>query len=714
MAFEVTCSQCQGRLMVAQPGQVVACPHCHTHLTVPAPAPAVPVQPAPPPPADPVPADPVPASDAASVPEVSAGDVTDSAVPAPAADHAAATADSTTAEPGSVEASPMFVPQSPGLPAGFPDAPGTEAAADPFQFPPLVHPPADSGSTDASGSPEVTPDIDPAAPVIETAAPPSIPVANPDDPGNEVTSALDSPSEPDAPAPPDAAAPESPATESPVTTAGPVSSDNPFADGMPDFSAGFGSPSPPDDPFTGNTFDFGTSGDTPATESSPPVVSDPVSSPPPDSIPPAATDRPADNAPVNTDDAADRNSTPAAELPPLHSSDAESVTDADTLPQASPPQAAAAAEPATAEPAATSEATAASAPPAAPLSPNPASEITATASPATDIAAPGITGPETVSGSQPVEPFFPDAVSGSQVTSPSPGPGVSVGSTDTSNSDEAAPAVTSPVPSVTAPPDSVPRSKYVLVLSWASAATLAALFLLYLLSMAQSSQLESLPDVKPPRKDDKIVYQLVPEEAAMPPGHTLSLGDTQRYGNLKVTALRVTRGPVQFEHYDPSTSRTRDQGPEVLKLWLRFENVSTDQSIAPLDELVFQRDDRDFENVRANTFLAPVSQKSKSGKRLMVYDLNTSGDWNLKAQHVEYEIPPGEQFETYIPTTPEGLAEILGSDEELVWRVHFRKGYSPKKYGVTTVIEVKFTASEIESDSLPPSPADASAPSRDA
>jgi hypothetical protein len=272
-------------------------------------------------------------------------------------------------------------------------------------------------------------------------------------------------------------------------------------------------------------------------------------------------------------------------------------------------------------------------------------------------------------------------------------------------------------PTFQPPTETVPRSKYVLVLSWASSATIAALFLAYLLTTSQTSQLESLPDVKPPKKDDKIVYKLVPEDAAMPPGHVLALGETQRYGNLKVTALRVTRGPIQFEHYDTSSKRTRDDGPEVLKLWLKFENVSRDQSIAPLDELVFQRDDRDFENVRANIFLARTSFKeeirkwmtAKKQKQemerppcLVVYDLNTSDDWNLKGQQVTHEIPPGGQLETYIPTTPEGISDVLTGDEELVWRVHFRKGYSRKNYGVTTVIEVTFNGSDVMSDSAAP------------
>jgi hypothetical protein len=36
---------------------------------------------------------------------------------------------------------------------------------------------------------------------------------------------------------------------------------------------------------------------------------------------------------------------------------------------------------------------------------------------------------------------------------------------------------------------------------------------------------------------------------------------------------------------------------------------------------------------------------------------------------------------------------------DLIWRVHFRKGYSPKNYGVTTVFEVKFHSDAIQADS---------------
>jgi hypothetical protein len=241
----------------------------------------------------------------------------------------------------------------------------------------------------------------------------------------------------------------------------------------------------------------------------------------------------------------------------------------------------------------------------------------------------------------------------------------------------------------------VSRHTFTLVRNYAIAMTIAVIFLVYKLLNPNMSALESLPDVKPPKKDDKIVYKLVPEATQMPPGHLLSLGQSQRFGNLQVTPVRITKEPVEFVHHLGETGVSRDPGPDVIKLWFEFENLSTDQSIAPLDGLVFKRDDNDFENVRSNNFACRLSEKKKGGKLAFVYDLNEFDIWNLRDQHVDQEIAPGEKLTTYIPTTEEGVAQLMNSDEPLVWRVHFRKGYSPKNYGVTTVIEVAFESSDI-------------------
>lgn len=249
---------------------------------------------------------------------------------------------------------------------------------------------------------------------------------------------------------------------------------------------------------------------------------------------------------------------------------------------------------------------------------------------------------------------------------------------------------------------SVSKRTFLLVASYASAMTIAAVWLLMRVLNPTANNLESLPDLEPKRdRSGQIGLNLVPEDAPMPLGHELKLGDEQRFGNLKVTVLRVTRGPVEFTHYDPASTATKDPVSGVLKLWLRFENLSEDQSIAPLRSLVFKRDSTDIDRERANNFVCRVSEKKKDGQRLLVYDHVLSGEWDIRDMKVDEEIPPGGSLETFIPTTPDGVDALFGADEPLVWRVHFRKGYSPKNFGVTTLFEVTFAEEEVTFDSPP-------------
>lgn len=240
---------------------------------------------------------------------------------------------------------------------------------------------------------------------------------------------------------------------------------------------------------------------------------------------------------------------------------------------------------------------------------------------------------------------------------------------------------------------------FLFVASYASAMTIAAVWLLMRVLNPTASTLESLPDLEPKKdRNGQIGLNLVPEDASMPPGHSLKLGEEQRFGNLKVTPLRVTRGPLEFSHYDPSSTATKKPVQGVLKLWLKFENISDNQSIAPLRSLVFKRDSSDIDNERANTFVCRTSEKKKDGNRLLVYDLVLTGDWDIRNMNVDEEIPPGGSIETFIPTTAAGVDGLFGSDEPLVWRVHFRKGYSPRNFGVTTLFEVEFSEGEVTFD----------------
>lgn len=254
-------------------------------------------------------------------------------------------------------------------------------------------------------------------------------------------------------------------------------------------------------------------------------------------------------------------------------------------------------------------------------------------------------------------------------------------------------------------PKVVPKQLFTLTLTYAIAATILVAMLLYAKYLGDPHQLESLPDLKPPIKNDEIALQLVPENAELPPGHTLKLGGPgRRFGNVLVTPLRVTRGPLEFEHYTGDTTKTRPPSQDVLKLYLRFENVSSDQTFEPLDQkLLLTRVSGKTQEaqLRANNFVSRVDQKLTDGERVLTYDMPPSWEWNLKGQNINLEdkpqsLKPGESFETYVATNEEGIDALKG---ELIWRLQLRKGYNPKSHrGVTTLIEVVFNSDQIEKD----------------
>lgn len=259
--------------------------------------------------------------------------------------------------------------------------------------------------------------------------------------------------------------------------------------------------------------------------------------------------------------------------------------------------------------------------------------------------------------------------------------------------------------------ETVSKTLFFAVASYASAVTLACLFLLWQLSRIDEHQLESLPDKVPAMKDNKIAFQLIPEGASMPPHHTLSLGrEPVRFGNLEVSAVKVTREPLEFEYYNgevPPSDRTPPPATDpVLKLWLEFKNVGKNQIIPPFDvpkgpdgeerSLLYLRvtSAKDPDQVRANNFVAPLDRKEQAGSRVFVYPLNLDDWWELKGQDRLRSLRPGESYTTYVPTDTENLDEL---DGKLVWRVQFRKGFNPESMrGVTTLIEVVFDSSDVQ------------------
>ena len=242
----------------------------------------------------------------------------------------------------------------------------------------------------------------------------------------------------------------------------------------------------------------------------------------------------------------------------------------------------------------------------------------------------------------------------------------------------------------------VSKSAFLILISYSSAITLGFLYLLYYGSTNKAEYgLESLPDVVPKKKktNGPAVYK---ETSELPEGHDLRVGDTQRFGNIEVTVLKVTRGPIQFRHFFDAKKSRLPSAP-VLKLWLRFKNVSKDQEIAPLDDqLLFGRLAKNRFEFHSNQFVCRAEQKTNpDAKRIIAFDHIIGSGWDLANLPLDKPLQPGESHDYYVPTCENDLDILTG---ELVWRVHIRKGYSSRGNGVTTLFEVHFNSDVIRNE----------------
>jgi hypothetical protein len=339
--------------------------------------------------------------------------------------------------------------------------------------------------------------------------------------------------------------------------------------------------------------------------------------------------------------------------------------------------------------------------------PAPAIDPPAFVPPASDepAAFPDFSTPTEVAAQPAAEEFSAvDPVAATVVTTPAVAAPVLALAAVTTPAPAAAPAAETAAPVAPAAPKTktagaagtVPTSWFLIALSIASAMTITALYQIF--GGSGAHQLESLPDVKPRvNAEGKVSLMLVPEDAGLPQYHALTLGkpigvedsDGVRYGNVKVKPIKITREPIEFVYYKgapPEGVPTPPATEPVLKLWLKFTNVSKDQTFAPLDRKLMFR--------RANNFVCGTNQLQKDGSRVLLYRHSLDDEWDLKGQPVGDSslLKPGESKLYYLATNEDDLAQLKG---DLVWRVHFRKGLSPKNYGVTTLIDVLFNSRDI-------------------
>lgn len=693
MAMEVVCGNCQGRLLVEQTGVIVACPHCGAHLQIGDPTPAA--APVPPPayvPPVPQPVAPSPFVPSAAPPVLAPPPVV---APPPAAPFPISFEPPAAKQPESFFPEIVLTPKSapkPPAPAVSPPAPVPVPAPPTVMAPPPVPPPAPAPAA-------------PSTPFPISFEPPAEPVS--------------------------AAASESFFPEIVLNPAAAPAAETPQAVTPTPVPAAI-APSTPSS--------------TPATEPVIPAVIEPPAGEPQfpeiNLIPPAVVAA-APPAAAPTIDLATPVSPPAstaeAIAPPAWAPAPETATESESWmpaidltmpPKSVQPSAVAATSAVTPDatpalPVATSselpngeaQATIAAAPPAAvPVAATSPSTVnlSAFAPPADPAHRTDIWSPARLENAPVAEPAFGNYAELSAgdvptVTLTAPvastaavamaNPAIPVNSSAVATPSAPATAATSAGPAIVTNDiereRGVPRLLFVIVASYASAITLA---FLYVWLRGNVSTLD-LPDVVPAFKNGKYGMVLI-DEGPLPTPFRLKLGESKRYGNLLVTPIKVTKGPLQFVHFDgDGQTRPATESP-VLKLWVKFENVSSDQTFPPLDEkLLFQRaPDREVPTQdRTNNYVCLQSERKRTGKRIPVYTFPINGEWILKDQGLNSLVAPNSSWETYIPSNDEDLSDLKGP---LCWRVHFRKGYNPKsRRGVTTLVEVEFDSKDIQADS---------------
>ena len=241
-----------------------------------------------------------------------------------------------------------------------------------------------------------------------------------------------------------------------------------------------------------------------------------------------------------------------------------------------------------------------------------------------------------------------------------------------------------------------PSSKvFTYLVSYSILITLAFLYLFFSFFQAKPHQLESLPDIAPSEEGE---FRLIRENASLAPGHTLKIGQVQRFGNIEIEPIGVVRGSLEFEHFQGNLGNTIPPTKPVLKLKLRIKNVSEDQIIPPLDMNLLtlrEHDPENYKRVYANNWVCKSSDLGTRDNRILMYNHPPTSEYDIKGLAIR-PLNPKEEVETFLPTEEENLKNLEG---DLVWRFQIRKGFHPVSMnGVTTLVEVKFSSDDIEKE----------------
>ena len=242
---------------------------------------------------------------------------------------------------------------------------------------------------------------------------------------------------------------------------------------------------------------------------------------------------------------------------------------------------------------------------------------------------------------------------------------------------------------------------------YAIAITLLLIFCLMTgrLKLFGNAALESLPDIRPL---DSNEFRKVPDGTPVPEGHVLKLGESRRFGDVVLTPVKVTREPLTFEQFQtkaPATTLTTDP---VLKLWLRFENRSGSYAFPPFDSGLMSHRTPRFstdESTIVNSMLNISSPAMSSPVRVLNFLQTMDNAFVIVGQQSGKVIIPEETLETFVASSEDIQYITPTAETGYTWRVQFLKGvHESSGHGVTTLVDVLFSETDITDAAPPASP----------
>ncbi|MEO6809528.1 MAG: hypothetical protein ABI353_10505 [Isosphaeraceae bacterium] len=226
--------------------------------------------------------------------------------------------------------------------------------------------------------------------------------------------------------------------------------------------------------------------------------------------------------------------------------------------------------------------------------------------------------------------------------------------------------------------DEAPTTSWPLVLlgSYASAITLACIYLLWFAPRASAPSPASFPTDSRPDRGGGHVREVA---AAIPESQITAVGKPLRAGLLELTPLSVKAGHTSLEHHKPDGSREQsDGGAGSLILQLRVRNLSPKTTFTPLERSFVRQPDRGM----------PASYiELENGGLLENYPLALDSERSIIGQSFE-PLAPNQARDLVIVSDQGALPLAQGS---MIWRLRVRTGPDQAE-----TVGVRFNDSEIE------------------